>query len=515
MANDVLNQAVWLRRCFALYALCTFGSAWVGSNPFHPDEHFQILEFASYKLGTTPSEWMPWEYHARIRPWLMPAVAFALRWFFHDPFTTALMARLLAAMIHLWTLVQVWRVRSVLGIQEAPKLALAALLVSFGPYLGSRFTSEGFSASLSFLGLLYLAEAPKRSKLWSAGLCFAAAFEARYQSALIIAGGCGHWLLAGGWSQNGPDLPASVPQRFRLLFPMLFGVALGLALLTCLNAWGYGAWTFPAWSYVRANIVQGVAAKFSTEPWYAYVFLPVANVCGPAAAFVLLGTFAFWLRHPKHLLTWLTFPSFVLLSCLGHKEERFLFPLALPACAAAATTLVELSAFLQAHDRKAMLRALRLGGTALALLNILSMGFLAVYPLQWREHIPMAEGLYRQTEAGTEVYLENAQSPALPSFRKAWIERRVTQSCTVPHGALLLTSGAPMAGDSVLHSEAPPEFIREVALASVRVLEARFPGRMQMPVWLTLVRVNVSRHPDVNEVCPRVLFRPIATEAPR
>jgi GPI mannosyltransferase 3 len=505
------NQDVWLRRVFAFYVLCTIGSAVVGSNPFHPDEHFQILEFASYKLGTTPVEFLPWEYRFGMRPWLLPSIAFAVRWILRDPFTAALALRLLAAALHLATLKQVWQLRARLQIEQMPRAAVFVLLMSFGPYLGSRFSSEGMSASFSCLGLLYLAAAPDRRKLFLAGLFFAAAFETRFQSALMIGAGWMHWLLSNAWNAEHTHGTSRIMKRLRMSLPSVLGTIVGLGLLACLNAWGYGRWTFPAWAYVRENVVHGVAAKFSTEPWYAYAFLPLSNVCAPAATLTLLGTLAFWLRHPKHLLTWLTMPSFLLFSMLGHKEERFLFPLILPASIAAAVAWMEIGRSLEARGLTTTYRG---AGVTIALLNAATMIFLAVYPLQWREHVPLAEAVYRLTEAGTEIYIEDAYTPAFPCFRKEWIERQVTASCKVPLGALLLTSHE-AAGNEVLYREGLPDFVRRLSRSIVSKAETLFPGRMQTPNWYQLVRVTKARNPESEEICPVVPFKPIATEAPR
>ena len=34
---------------------------------FHPDEHYQILEFANYKMGNINPTQLPWEFHEKIR----------------------------------------------------------------------------------------------------------------------------------------------------------------------------------------------------------------------------------------------------------------------------------------------------------------------------------------------------------------------------------------------------------------------------------------------------------------
>jgi GPI mannosyltransferase 3 len=511
MATRSPDQNIWLRRFLALYVLCTLGSAVVGSNPFHPDEHFQILEFASYKLGATPAELLPWEYRFGMRPWLLPSIAFAVRWIVRDPFGSALVLRLLAAFLHLASLRQLWLVRARLQIEPTAKLAFFVLLMSFGPYLGSRFSSEGVSASFSCLGLLYMAAAPDRRRLFVAGLCFAAAFEARFQSALMITAGWLHWHLSSAWDAPHAHLSRKLMQRLRVSLPSVGGTIVGLGLLACLNAWGYGRWTFPAWAYVRENVLHGVAAKFSTEPWYAYAFLPLTNVCAPAAALTLAGTLVFWWRHPKHLLTWLTLPSFVLFSILGHKEERFLFPLVLPATIAAAATWIDVSEILKARGFKGLAR---IAGFTMTFVNVATMVFLAVYPLQWREHVPVAEAIYRQTQSGTELYTEDAYTPAFPSFRKDWVERRVTASCLVPKGALLLTSHEDTENE-VIYSEWLPASVRTISRTLVRKADALFPGRMQTPTWYRLVRVTKTRNPESEETCPVVPFKPIATEAPR
>ena len=35
----------------------------------------------------------------------------------------------------------------------------------------------------------------------------------------------------------------------------------------------------------------------------------------------------FWLKKPKNIFTWITFPTFIILSIIGHKEIRYMFPI--------------------------------------------------------------------------------------------------------------------------------------------------------------------------------------------
>lgn len=51
----------------------------INSNGFyHPDEHFQLIEFAGLKAGWNTSDDLAWEYGAQIRPTLQPYLALGI-----------------------------------------------------------------------------------------------------------------------------------------------------------------------------------------------------------------------------------------------------------------------------------------------------------------------------------------------------------------------------------------------------------------------------------------------------
>lgn len=90
------RQAAWLG---AVALLCT---AVCSLGVHHADEHFQILEFAGWKLGITPEADLPWEFTERMRPALQPAMVVILHHALSlfgepDPFTVAMLLRMLAA----------------------------------------------------------------------------------------------------------------------------------------------------------------------------------------------------------------------------------------------------------------------------------------------------------------------------------------------------------------------------------------------------------------------------------
>src|SRR5579872_3319625 len=74
--------------------------AWFSNGYNHPDEHFRVLEFCNYKLGLSPASALPWEFHNKMRPALLPyciyAVAKLFQWMgMYNPFTVVFILRLL------------------------------------------------------------------------------------------------------------------------------------------------------------------------------------------------------------------------------------------------------------------------------------------------------------------------------------------------------------------------------------------------------------------------------------
>jgi len=72
----LLNPANWSYRTLLLAGLGVYIlTAFASQGYLQSDEHFQVLEFADYKLGVTPAADLPWEFQQQIRPALQPALA--------------------------------------------------------------------------------------------------------------------------------------------------------------------------------------------------------------------------------------------------------------------------------------------------------------------------------------------------------------------------------------------------------------------------------------------------------
>ena len=123
--------------------------AWFSMGYHHPDEHFQILEMANYKLGGTPAADLPWEFREQIRPGLQPALAYAvigsLRALgLESPFGQTFVLRLLSGWL-LWAIYWAWakQLEPLFASNRGRKILLPAMLLGWClPYLSVRFSSE-------------------------------------------------------------------------------------------------------------------------------------------------------------------------------------------------------------------------------------------------------------------------------------------------------------------------------------------------------------------------------------
>lgn len=357
----------------ALYAL----TAWRSEGYHHPDEHFQILEFANYRLGRTPVDGLPWEFEAQIRPGLQPMLAFgAIRLCeaagISSPFDQAFLLRLLSGWLCLW-LFFLW---AKYIASEHPNsgiwLRLAAVLSWFVPYLSVRFSSENW-AGLSFgFGLLLLLTAEKGRnsvlQLVATGFLLALSFFFRFQMGFALAGLGAWWLWRlipprGGEPRptnlssdecvanrdkdyterlrihpttNSSDEPSRKPDTRTMtplwtsLAALLFGGALATVLGISADAWLYGEPVFTAFNYFYANIVQDAAAGWGTSPWWYY---PVETLLTavPPVSLVLLTLLGVGLWHERtSALVWCLVPFLLAHMAVGHKELRFLYPMLVP-----------------------------------------------------------------------------------------------------------------------------------------------------------------------------------------
>ncbi|MCC7466209.1 MAG: hypothetical protein IT261_08075 [Saprospiraceae bacterium] len=304
-------------------------AAWNTTGYHHPDEHFQIWEFAHYKMGRIPAISLPWEFPAQMRPGLQPFLAYTAIQIFEsaglpDPFFQVFFMRLLSGLAALWVYWSWtnWLAKDFTHTISLRWMRIGLLFFWLMPYLNVRFSSENTSAICYFGGLLLLLKTldePLRHKtirLILAGALLGLSFFFRYQ--IAFAGiGLGAWLL---WVKR-PALQTWI----WLSLGAIIAFAIGLAA----DVWLYDDWVFAPYNYFFSNIVEGKAATFGVSPfWWYFTELPIVLVPPLSIILLLFAGYGIY-KHPMHVFSWSLIPFVLAHSMVGHKEVRFLFPMAI------------------------------------------------------------------------------------------------------------------------------------------------------------------------------------------
>ncbi|HXP53173.1 MAG TPA: hypothetical protein VN922_24730 [Bacteroidia bacterium] len=314
---------------FTCSLVLTIVAAWFSLGYNQADEHFQILEFANYKLGNGPVADLAWEFNDKIRPGLQPFIAYCTIAVFHfiglyNPFIIAFLFRLGIGLL-------TWLITCKLVIVLLPEFktergkklfVLLNLFLWFIPYFSVRFSSEN-TATVSFLWALYLILKPYESKRQESisylfvGLLLGASFFFRFQIAFAIIG-LGAWLLF--------IKKIKLQNWLAIIFPALCVSA----VCVYLDKWMYGTWQFTPYNYYDANIVRHIAAGFGTSPWWDYFatffLLGIPPISLVLMAFLFVGVY----KRPMHVLLFVLIPFLLGHIVIAHKEMRFLTPIIFP-----------------------------------------------------------------------------------------------------------------------------------------------------------------------------------------
>lgn len=307
-------------------------------NPWHPDEHFQILEFAWARAGHAPLEALPWEFAARIRPALQPVLAMGVLGGLRavgvtSPFAWILVLRLATLALALAVLLGVVG-RAAPGLDPGPRrvLWLGAFLLWFAPLLLFRFTSENLAGILFVAALARLDgggggdgeadDGPGGAGRSRGGLVgdlltgalLGLAFVVRFQMAFAV-GAVLAWVALRG---------AGAARRALALTAAAAGV---VAMATLVDAWFYGEPVLTPWRYFQVNLLEGTARSFGTSPWYAYLLWAPLWMAPPLGIVVAALVVAGMAARPASPWTWSLAAFVVGHSFVAHKELRFLFPL--------------------------------------------------------------------------------------------------------------------------------------------------------------------------------------------
>lgn len=292
----------------------------------HLDEHYQILEFAGLKLGHNTTAEVPWEYSARVRPTIQPTIAYfiieaANATGISNPFDQAMIMRMLSATLSIICMLLLYIAfkDKIANGNFVPWFIFLSFFLWFLIYMQVRFSSEGWSGSFFFIGfaLLFIEDKPEKIflKYFLIGLILGFSFLFRYQSGVMIFGLL-LWLIL------------IKKEKLSKLLLLITGVTTAIVIGILIDKWFYGDWVLTVWNYLDFNILQGKASKFGVQPWYFYL-KEIFREGIPPFSILLIGSFLFvFTVKPKSIFTWILLPFLLVHFMIGHKELRFLFPLA-------------------------------------------------------------------------------------------------------------------------------------------------------------------------------------------
>ena len=292
--------------------------AWFSEGYSHVDEHYQILEFAAYKIHHYPYLY-PWELDAQIRPtlqvWVVVWLSNALSFFSPSPFFIAFLTRAIAAIlsaIGCYLFINAWKD----ALDSTLKKKWFFLLAAFSytaAYCAVRYSSEGISSSLFLIGfslLFYKIDRHTMSIYFIIGFLLGVSFITRYQTGLMIFG-----LIA--WLVIVRKIKPSA------LLTLFTGLLLVFALGVYLDTLFYEKFVCTAWRYFEVNILENRAAAYGTSHWK---YLNAATYL-PYGPLYILSSLFFIIKCPKHAITWVIIPFILFHMITPHQEMRFLIPI--------------------------------------------------------------------------------------------------------------------------------------------------------------------------------------------
>jgi phosphatidylinositol glycan class B len=304
----------------AFHVLC----AWFSRGFYQVDEHFQILEFANYKLGYNWAGNLPWEFASQVRASLLPDLVYVVHKLLahigiHNPFVVIFSLRLFTG-IAAWyvscrlCLLLIDDMKTEIGKRM---LILLSLFMWFVPALNVRFSSENVSGISFLYGLYFILKSLKENKnqfaeYAIAGGFFGIAFFIRIQLAVAIAGFIA-WLV---FIKKG---------QWKNIAILIASAGLLLVVNYLLDWWYYGKPSLTPLNYFYSNIVLHKAADYGVSPWSFYFREFYFKAIPPLSLIILIMFGVGVLRNLKNPLVWAFVPFFVMLCCIGHKELRFLF----------------------------------------------------------------------------------------------------------------------------------------------------------------------------------------------
>lgn len=289
---------------------------------YHPDEHYQIVEFGGLSIGSNRESDLPWEYASHIRPSLQPFIFVLLSKILNfikisDPYEIIFYIRLISGFTTLAAIR--FFVRTTERFVER-ELLLPYLIFSymlwFIPLLGVRFSSETWSGICLLITASLVYRDPKTFKEYFVlGSVLGLSFLFRFQTAFVALGILAWMLIIKKVS-------------IKNVYFVMTGIISILCVGTVLDYFFYRKWVLTPWSYFDINILKSVASNFGTSPWYIILKYIIAGPGLPIGLLLISALIVLIWKARQHMVLWMCIPFILIHMIVPHKEFRFLFPLA-------------------------------------------------------------------------------------------------------------------------------------------------------------------------------------------
>lgn len=312
------------RKIYFLSGFILMVAAFFSAGYLHPDEHFQIIEFAALKLQLNEAINLPWEFHSQMRPAIQPAMVVLIYRLIGllatpDPFFVAFILRLLTGCISFLAMWMIYKAyEKEFSNEELKKwFLILSFFLWFIIFINVRFTSETWSGNVFLIAFSYLKIKKPQIRLhhyFLTGVLLGLSFLFRYQSGLLILG-LGLWLLF------------IARESVSKLLIMCSGIFLVFILGLFIDRWFYGVWTITAWNYLLQNILMDKVSGFGIQPWYFYFSSTFWEGIPPFSLVYIAAVLLFFIFRKRDILSWTLIPFLLIHFIIGHKEMRFIFPI--------------------------------------------------------------------------------------------------------------------------------------------------------------------------------------------
>jgi phosphatidylinositol glycan class B len=290
---------------------------------FHGDEHFQIIEFANFKLGNVNSYMLPWEFQEKIRPTLQVNLVFLLLKSLSllgitNPINQQIILRLICAILALCSLR--YFINSIKSHFKEKLNQIAFEIVSYSiwffPLLAVRYSSENLSSIFLVLSLGYFFKNRTKNINWTLlGFIIGISFLFRYQIAFAFFG----FFI---WLIHNKEL------KINYLPKLLIGFIAAILFGIINDSWFYEKMVFVPWNYFNLAILNPFDYDFGSQVWNYYI-TSLIDFAHPILGYgILISLLILILFKPKSWVLFIILPFIFFHTLFDHKEIRFLFPIA-------------------------------------------------------------------------------------------------------------------------------------------------------------------------------------------